>query len=154
MNAWLRFLLVAALAAAPAVIADAAEINCTNTVDDDGDTAVDCADPDCNTDVTVYREDFTDGDGGFVSSGVNDSWHVATSACDGTAFGSQALVSNGNAVGCPQPDVLEDSRVISPLISLPGAGTLRLQFRARSADQNGSCIASGNPDAKDVGVTT
>jgi len=87
-------------------------------------------------------------------SGI-DTWHLASSTCYGAPLSTTAFVSNGNrGAGCVDSSSRESSKLLSPAIALPASGTLSLSFDALSLDEAGSCIASGDFDSKDVGITT
>jgi hypothetical protein len=80
------------------------ELRCDDGVDDDGDGATDCADPDCATDAACIencgnRQD-DDGDG-WVDCADDDCWSLAACACtQTTTIGCNAAVT-ATTVGYP-----------------------------------------------------
>jgi hypothetical protein len=119
------------------------------------DDASSCTTDACGSDVVVYRDDFESGGSGWTHAGVNDSWHLASTACFATALPGTMYVSNGNAgVACVANSKVERSRLLSPAIALPTTGTLTLSFDALSYDEAGRCFTSAEPDNHDVRITT
>jgi len=87
--------------------------------------------------------------------GGASTWHQDRYTCFGNPLPSTMLVSNGNAGGsCLAGSSRELSQLLSPVVTLPGTGTMTLSFDALSYDEAGACLASGARDAHDVGVTT
>jgi hypothetical protein len=105
----------------------------------------------------LLNSDFDSGPAGWEHAprGGADTWHVASASCSGDPLASAMFVSNGNAgPACAANSSVEGSQLLSPPVSLPQGGTIRLAFDALSFDEAGGCVASGDYDAADVGVTT
>jgi hypothetical protein len=101
--------------------------------------------------------DFESGAPGWThaSLGGVDSWHLDTGTCDERwELGSTMYVSDGNAEDCDGGEVLEFSRLLSPRVQLPAAGSISLSFDALSYDEAGACTTDDLPDMKDVGIST
>jgi hypothetical protein len=63
-------------------------------------------------------------------------------------------VSNGNAgPACSANSSIESSQLLGPPVTLPAGGVIKLSFDALSFDEGGRCVASGDYDAADVGIT-
>jgi hypothetical protein len=86
--------------------------------------------------------------------GGADSWHLGVASCSGDPFQSAMFVSNGNSgAACAANSSIEGSQLLGPPVALPAAGVIRLSFDALSFDEAGRCVASGDYDAADVGIT-
>ena len=86
--------------------------------------------------------------------GGADTWHVGTASCSGDPFPTAMFVSNGNAgPACAANSSIEGSQLLGPPVTLPAGGVIRLSFDALSFDEAGRCVASGDYDAADVGIS-
>ncbi len=100
---------------------------------------------------------FDSGPAGWEHSprGGADTWHVASASCSLDPLPGMMFISNGNAgPACAANSSVEGSQLLSPPIVLPLTGVIRLTFDALSLDEGGGCLASGDYDAKDVGIST
>jgi hypothetical protein len=105
----------------------------------------------------VLSAGFDAGAAGWVHAprGGADTWHVATASCSGDPFPNAMFVSNGNAGPvCAANSSIEGSQLLGPPVTLPAGGVITLSFDALSFDEGGRCVASGDYDAADVGIST
>lgn len=106
---------------------------------------------------TLLNADVDSGTAGWdhAPRGGADSWHLGTASCSGELFSNAMFVSNGNAgPACAANSSIEGSQLLGPPVALPAGGVIRLAFDALSFDEAGRCVASGDYDAADVGITT
>jgi hypothetical protein len=139
---------------------DACDV-CPNDPDDDGDGDGVCGDvdncPDVSNPPDLPSDDFELGAPGWAAGSLGGAvtWHLDATSCFGDPLGSRMAVSNGNAgVECVLDSSTEQSYLLGPQVTLPGSGAIQLSFDAVSFDEGGSCLASGDFDAKDVGLST
>jgi hypothetical protein len=120
------------------------------------DDADPCTSDSCGQDLVLLADGFENVIDWIASSrGGANTWHQDRYTCFGNPFPSTMLASNGNAgPTCVAGSSIERSQLLSPLVTLPGAGTASLSLDALSFDEAGSCLASGARDAHDVGITT
>jgi len=105
----------------------------------------------------LLSADFGSGAAGWEHAprGGADTWHVGAASCSGDPFSSAMFVSNGNSgSACAANSSIEGSQLLGPPVVLPATGVIRLAFDALSFDEAGRCVASGDYDAADVGITT
>ncbi len=127
--------------------------------DGDGDGVGDACDScpeDPNPIPPIVDDDFESGAPGWTHAGRGgaDTWALAKATCGGTDLGSTGFLSSGNAgPDCVADSSFERSQLLSPEFTLPAAGAMTLSFDALAFDQAGACLLSGDPDAKDVGIT-
>jgi hypothetical protein len=139
---------------------DACDV-CPNDPDNDGDGDGVCGDvdncPDVSNPPALPSDDFESGAPGWAAGSLGGAvtWHLAGTSCFGDPLSSRMAVSNGNAgAECVLDSSTEQSFVLGPQVTLPGSGAITLSFDAVSHDEGGSCLASGDFDAKDVGLST
>jgi formylglycine-generating enzyme required for sulfatase activity len=97
--------------------------------------------------LVVLDTDFEGGPSGWTSTylpGGRDNWYWGRYAQSGE-LGSFAFVTTDES--------LNGSKLISPEFEIPATAPTVLSFNARSVDESGSCLASGDYDAKDVGLS-
>ncbi len=121
------------------------------------DDADPCTADSCGEPLVLLSASFENSVSDWVSAprGGADTWHQDRYTCFGQPFPSTMLSSNGNAgPGCVAGSSTERSQLLGPPVSLPGSGAASLTFDALSYDEAGSCLAAGDRDAHEVGITT
>jgi hypothetical protein len=116
----------------------------------------DCTDDLCGQSIVLSYEGFESGFPGWThaSRGGADTWHQDYASCLAQRFPSVMFSSNGNFGGaCLADSSSERSQLLGPAIQLPASGRSVLSFDAVSRDEAGRCLASGDRDAHDVGIT-
>ncbi len=106
---------------------------------------------------TTLVEDFELGGFGWthaIRGGLGqDTWHLDDATCFGDPLGSNMYVSNGNAgPTCTANSAREQSELLGPAFVVP-TGTTILSFDAIGFDEGQACIAGGDFDARDAGIT-
>ncbi len=124
--------------------------------DGTGDLCDSCPD-DFDPGSTTLVEDFELGGAGWthgVRGGLGlDTWHLDIASCFGDTLGSTMYVSNGNAgPTCAADSAREQSELLGPAFVVP-TGTTILSFDAIGFDEGQACIAGGDFDARDAGIT-
>jgi VCBS repeat protein len=120
---------------------------------DDGDV---CTEDLCGQPVVLAWEAFESGFPGWThaSRGGADTWHQDYASCLAERFPSVMFSSNGNfGAACQANSSTERSQLLGPAVTLPASGRTVLTFDAVSRDEAGTCLASGDRDAHDVGIT-
>jgi len=145
-----RKVLAAALACVAAGLSFA-----SNEVDDVAPMQRTSSPPACASD--LLYETFELGAEGWTHAPISgepleDSWHLASTSCEGDDLGSTMYVSDGN---CTSGWGLERSKLLSPPVSLPAAAPIHLVFDAVAFDEGGECLnnAPFQYDLKDAGIT-
>jgi hypothetical protein len=121
----------------------------------DGDS---CTADACRHPVVIFEDDFETG-GGYgwthASRGEADTWHHGQETCFVAEPPTKMFISYGNlGPTCVANSSNEHSHLLSPPITLPSSGALRLEFDAFSVDQAGPCTWLAEPDSHDAGITT
>ncbi|HXU10955.1 MAG TPA: FG-GAP-like repeat-containing protein [Candidatus Binatia bacterium] len=120
---------------------------------DDGDV---CTEDLCGLPMVLSSEAFESGFSGWThaSRGGTDTWHQDYASCLAERFPSVMFSSNGNAgLACQADSSMERSQLLGPPVALPSTGRTVLSFDALSRDEAGACLASGDRDAHDAGIT-
>ena len=120
---------------------------------DDGDP---CTTDLCGLPIVLSWEGFESGFPGWThaSRGGADTWHQDYASCLAERFPSVMFSSNGNyGSACQADSSRERSQLVGPAVLLPASGRTVLSFDALSRDEAGSCLASGDRDAHDAGIT-
>ncbi len=120
---------------------------------DDGDI---CTENMCGASIVLAFEGFESGFPSWTHAGRGgaDTWHQDYASCLAQRFPSVMFSSNGNrGAACQADSSTERSQLLGPAVTLPATGRTVLTFDAVSHDEAGACLASGDRDAHDVGIT-